>query len=63
MANAMRISTTIRELTSRGRPPKFTSPVDAAHTQSVGALAESLPNPIFRYAAGKMRQHEIWSAS
>ena len=46
MAQAERITTAIRELMSRGRPPKSTSPVRAAHTEFVAALAGNAPRPI-----------------
>jgi hypothetical protein len=46
MAQADCIITAIRELMSRGRPPKSTSPVRAAHTELVAALAGNPPNPI-----------------
>jgi hypothetical protein len=46
MAQAERISTAIRELMSRGRPPKSTNPVRAAHTEYVAALAGNVPHPI-----------------
>src|SRR5439155_20918678 len=35
-----------RELMSRGRPPKSTSPVRAAHTELVAVLAGNPPRPI-----------------
>ena len=46
MAQAESISTAIRELMSRGRPPKSTSSVRAAHTEFVAALAGNVPHPI-----------------
>ena len=46
MAQAERITTAIRELMSRGRPPKSTSPVRAAHTEFVADLAGNVPHPI-----------------
>src|SRR5262249_37773207 len=46
MARAERITTAIRELMSRGRPPKSTSPVRAAHTELVAVLAGNPPHPI-----------------
>ena len=46
MAQAERITTAIRELMSRGQPPKSTSPVRAAHTEFVAALAGNAPRPI-----------------
>jgi hypothetical protein len=47
MAQAESITTAIRELMSRGRPPKSTSLVHAAHTELVAALAGNPPNPIY----------------
>jgi hypothetical protein len=47
MAQAECIPTTIRELMSRGRPPKSTSPVRLAHTEFVAALAGNAPHPIY----------------
>ena len=46
MAQAECITTAIRELMSRGRPPKSTSPVRLAHTEFVAALAGNPPHPI-----------------
>ena len=46
MAQAEYITTSIRELMSRGWPPKSTSPVRAAHTELVTALASNPPHPI-----------------
>jgi hypothetical protein len=46
MAQAERITTAIRELMSRGRPLKSTSPVRAAHTEFVAALAANAPHPL-----------------
>src|SRR6516225_8858688 len=46
MAQAESITTAIRELMSRGRPPKSTSPVRLAHTEFVAALAGNAPHPI-----------------
>jgi hypothetical protein len=46
MAQAECIITAIRELMSRGLPPKSTSPVRAAHTELVAALASNPPHPI-----------------
>jgi hypothetical protein len=46
MAQAERITTAIRELMSRGEPPKSTSPVRAAHTEFIAALAGNVPRPI-----------------
>ena len=47
MAQAECITTAIRELMSRGRPPKSTSPVRLAHTEFVAALAANVPHPIY----------------
>jgi hypothetical protein len=46
MAQAERITTAIRELMSRERPPKSTNPVGTAHTEFVAALAGNVPHPI-----------------
>src|SRR5437016_3927596 len=46
MAQAESVTTAIRELMSRGRPPKSTSPVRAAHAEFVAALAGNVPHPI-----------------
>ena len=47
MAQAECISTAIRDLMSRGRPPKSTNPVRLAHIELVAALAGNVPHPIF----------------
>jgi hypothetical protein len=47
MAQAECIITAIRELMSRGRPPKSTNPVRLAHIELVAALAGNVPHPIF----------------
>jgi len=47
MAQAECITTAIRELMSRERPPKSTSPVRLAHTEFVAALAGNAPQPIY----------------
>jgi hypothetical protein len=47
MTQAAGISTAIRQLMSRGRPPKSTSPVRLAHTEFVAALAGNVPHPIY----------------
>jgi hypothetical protein len=47
MAQAECITTAIRELMSRGRPPKSTNPVRLAHTEFVAALAGNVPHPIY----------------
>ena len=46
MAQAECITTAIRELMSRGRPPKCTSPVRLAHIEFVATLAGNAPHPI-----------------
>jgi hypothetical protein len=46
MAEAEYITTAIRELMSRGRPPKSTSPVRLAHTEFVASLAGNRARPI-----------------
>jgi hypothetical protein len=46
MAQVDSITTAIRQLMSRGRPPKSTSPTRAAHTEFVAALAGNVPQPI-----------------
>jgi hypothetical protein len=50
MAQPDSISTAIRQLMSRGRPPKSTSPVRLAHTELVTALAGNIPHPIYAAA-------------
>ena len=45
MAQADCITTAIRKLMSRGRPPKSTNPVRLAHTEFV--LAGNAPDPIY----------------
>ncbi len=47
MAQAECITTAIRELMSRGLPPKSASPVRLAHTEFVAALAGNVPRPIY----------------
>jgi hypothetical protein len=47
MAQAACIITAIRELMSRGRPPKSTSPARLACTEFVAALAANVPHPIY----------------
>jgi hypothetical protein len=47
MAQAECITIAIRELMSRGQPPKFTNPVRAAYTEFIAALAGSVPHPIY----------------
>jgi hypothetical protein len=47
MAQAECITTAIRELMSRGRPSKSTSPVGLAHTEFIAALARNVPHPIY----------------
>jgi hypothetical protein len=46
MAQAECITTAIRELMSRGQPPKSTNPVRRAHIEFVAALAGNVPHPI-----------------
>jgi hypothetical protein len=46
MAQAECITTAIRELMSRGRPPKSTNLVRLAHTEFIAALAGNAPDPI-----------------
>ena len=46
MAEAECITTAIRELMSRVRPPNSTSPARLAHTEFVAALAANVPHPI-----------------
>jgi hypothetical protein len=45
MTQAAAITTAIRQLMSRGRAPKSTSPVRLAHTEFVAALAGNAPRP------------------
>ena len=45
MAQAECIITAIRELMSRGQPPKSTNPVRAAHAEYVAVLAGNAPHP------------------
>src|SRR6266852_3013544 len=47
MAQADCITTAIRQLMSRGQPPKSTSPERAAHIEFVAALVVNVPHPIF----------------
>ena len=47
MTQAARFSTAIRQLMSRERPPKSTSPVRLAHTEFVAALAGNVTHPIY----------------
>ena len=47
MAQAECITTAIRELMSRGRPSKYTSPVRLAYIEFVAALAGNVPHPIY----------------
>ena len=46
MAQADSITTAIRQLMSRGQPPKSTNPVRAAHAEFVAALAGNAPHRI-----------------
>jgi hypothetical protein len=43
MVQAECVTTAIRELMSRRRPPKSTTPAQAAHTEFVAALAGNVP--------------------
>jgi hypothetical protein len=52
MAQAESITTAVRELMSRGEPPKSTSP-RAAHTELVAAIAGNPPPPIRSSAKAK----------
>ena len=47
MAQDERSTTAIRELMSRGQPPKSTNLVRAAHAELVAALAGNAPHPIY----------------
>src|SRR5512132_2368465 len=47
MAQAECITTAIRELMSRGRPPKSTNPLQLAHTEFVAVVASKAPHPIY----------------
>jgi len=47
MAQAECITTAIRELMSRGRPPKSTSPVRLGYIEFVVALAGNVPHPVY----------------
>jgi hypothetical protein len=47
MAQAECITIAIRELMSRGQPPKSTNTVRAAHTEFIAALAGNVPHPIY----------------
>jgi hypothetical protein len=47
MAQAEHITTALRELMSRGRPPKFTSPIRLARTELSVAPAGNVPHLIF----------------
>jgi hypothetical protein len=46
MAQADYIITAIRQLMSRGQPPKSTNPARSAHAEFVAALAANAPHPI-----------------
>jgi hypothetical protein len=46
MTQAAAITTAIRQLMSRGRAPKSTSPVRLAHTEFVAILAGNTPRPL-----------------
>jgi hypothetical protein len=70
MIQAAGISTAIRQLMSRGRPPKSTSPLWLAHIELVAALAGNVPHRdlsadavgVIRNAAEVMREDENWRA-
>jgi hypothetical protein len=47
MAQAECVTIAIRELMSRGQPPKSTNPVRAAHTEFIAVLAGNVPHPIY----------------
>ena len=47
MAQANTVITAIRQLMSRGRPPKPTSPARLAHTEFVAAVAGNVPHRIY----------------
>src|SRR5260370_33665569 len=47
MAQAEGMTTAIRELMSRGRPPKSASPMRLAHIELVAALAGNVPHLIY----------------
>ena len=47
MAQTENITTAIRQLMSRGRTAKSTSPVRKAHTEFVAALAGNVPHPMY----------------
>jgi hypothetical protein len=47
MSQADYITTAIRKLMSRGRPPKSTSPVGLGHIEFIAALARNVPHPIY----------------
>lgn len=66
MAQAERITTAIRQLMSRGRPPPSTNPVRLAHTERLDNLFRDLSGDAVgatRNAADEMREHENWRAS
>jgi hypothetical protein len=50
MAQAAGITTAIRQLMSRGRPPKSTSPVRLAHAEFAAALAGNVYQPLYASA-------------
>src|SRR5881392_3074554 len=52
MAQAERITTAIRELMSRGEPPRSTSP-RSAHTEFIAALAGNAPHAIHSQATAE----------
>src|SRR5262245_16140849 len=50
MAQAVGITTAIRQRMFGRRPPKSTSPVRLAHTDLIAALPGNIPHPIFSEA-------------
>src|SRR5689334_11548636 len=50
MAQAAGITTAIRQLMSRGRPLKSTTPVRQAHTELIADLAGNVPHPTYAEA-------------
>jgi hypothetical protein len=53
MAQADSITTAVRQLMSRGRPAKFTSPARLAHIELITALAGNVPHPIYALVAAE----------
>jgi hypothetical protein len=56
MAQADSITTAIRKLMSRGRPPKSTNPVRAAHSDFVATRAGNVSHPIHSDASSEDRE-------